>query len=187
MARSSSNGQTFKSFNNHSQIKKEPSLNIERRTACMKCGNPFTRRHLNVCPAKDITCKNCNYKGNFAIIYKSRNKRPTVKTVNDNYVNTENSTYVSPESSWGENQESCNVINAWYEYGQSDVDDFSVLSVRMIYDENGLETKKLLNIGWGWEMIVNMNIPCKLFGIKRVAQAQKKIPQSGNLPSSKTD
>ena len=53
----------------------------------------------------------------------------------------------------------CDVINAWNEYGQSDDDDFSVLSVRTIYDKNGLETKRLLNIGIGWDMIVNMNIP----------------------------
>ena len=58
-----------------------------------------------------------------------------------------------------EDQESCDFINAWNEYGQSDVDDFSVLSVRTIYDKNGLETKKLLNLGIGWDMIVNMNIP----------------------------
>ena len=42
----------------------------------------------------------------------------------------------------------CDVINAWKEYGQSDNDEFSVLSVRIIYDKNGLETKKLLNFGW---------------------------------------
>ena len=159
MAKSPTNGLFFESFNNHNQIKKEPSFNIERSNACMKCGNPFTKGHLNVCPAKDITCKNCNYKGHFAKQCKSRNKRPTVYTVIDNYVNTENFTYASPESSWGENQESCNVINGWNEYGQSDDDDFSVLSVRTIYDENGLETKKLQNIGLGWEIIVNMNIP----------------------------
>ena len=51
------------------------------------------------------------------------------------------------------------MINAWNEYGQSDDNDFSVLSVRTIYDKNGLETKKQLNIGLGWEMIANMNIP----------------------------
>ena len=101
MARSSTNGTTFKSFNNHNQIKKEPSLNIERSNTCMKCGNPFTKGHLNVCPAKDITCKNCYYKGHFAKLFKSSNKRPTVNTANDNYVITENCTYVSPESSWG--------------------------------------------------------------------------------------
>ena len=79
--------------------------------------------------------------------------------MNDNYVNTENCTYVSPESSSAENRESCDVINACNEYGQSDNDDFKVLSVRTIYEKNGLETKKLLKIGLSWDMIVNMNIP----------------------------
>ena len=101
MARLSTNAPTFKPFNNHNQIKEDPGLNIERSNACMKCGNPFTKRHINVCPAKDITCKTCNYKGHFAKLCKYRKKRPTVNTVNDNYVNTENLTYVSPESSWG--------------------------------------------------------------------------------------
>ena len=159
MARSSTNGTIFNSFNNHNQTKKEPRLNIERSNSCTKCGNAFTKVHLNVCPTKDITCKNCNYKGHFAKLCKSRNKRPTVNTVMDNYVNTESCTYVPPENSWTENQESCDVINAWNECGQSDDDDFSVLSVRTIYDKNGLETKKLLNVGIGWDMIVNMNIP----------------------------
>ena len=36
---------------------------------------------------------------------------------------------------------------------------FSILCVRTIHDENGLETKKRPNIELGWEMIVNMNIP----------------------------
>ena len=159
MSRSSTNGTTFKSFSNHNHIKKEPSLNIERSNSCMKCGNTFTKGHLNVCPAKDITCKNCNYKGHFAKLCKSRNKRPTVNNVSNNFVNTENCTYTPPENSWMEEKESCDVINAWNEYGQSDDDDFSVLSVRTIYDNNGLETKKLLNLGIGWDMIVNMNIP----------------------------
>ena len=103
MARSSTNGPTFKSFNSHNQIKKEPSLNIERSNTCMKCGNPFTKGHLNVCPANNITCKNCNYKGHFAKLCKFRNKLPTVNTVSDNYVNTESCTYVPPESSWSKN------------------------------------------------------------------------------------
>ena len=60
----------------------------------------------------DITCKNCNYKGHFAKLCKSRNKRPTVNTVSDNYVNTENCTYAPLENSWAEDQESCDVINA---------------------------------------------------------------------------
>ena len=118
IARSLTNRTTFNFFNNHNQVKKEPSLNIERSNTCMKCGNAFTKGHVNVCPAKGITCKNFNYKGHFAKLCKSRNKRPTVNAVNDNYVNTENS--------WGENQESCDVINAWNKYGHSDDDDFSV-------------------------------------------------------------
>ena len=125
----------------------------------MKCGNTFTKRHLNICPVKDITCKNCNYKGHFAKLCKSRKKRPTVNTVSDNYVNTEHCRYTPPENSWMEEKESCDFINAWNEYGQSDNDDFSVLSVITIYDNNGLETKKLLNLGIGWDMIVKMNIP----------------------------
>ena len=118
MSRSSTKWTTLKHFNNHNQIKKKPSLNIERSNSCMKCGNAFTKGHLNVCPAKDITCKNCNYKGHFAKLCKSRNKRPTVNTVSDNYVNTENCTYAPPENSWAEDQESCDVINAWNEYGR---------------------------------------------------------------------
>ena len=158
MARSLTNGTTFKSFNNHNQIK-EPSLNIERKNSCINCGNGFTKGHLNVCPVKDKTCKNCNYKRHFAKLCKSRNKSPTVNTVTDNYVNTENCTFVPPENSWAEHQESGDVINEWNEYGQSDDDDFSVLSVRTIYHKNDLETKKLLNLGIGWDMFVNLNIP----------------------------
>ena len=112
MVRSLTNGPTFKSFNSNNQIKKEPSLNIERSNACMKCRNSFTKEHLKVCPAKEAMCKNCNYKGHFAILCQSRNKRTSVKTVTDNHVNTENCIYVPPESSWSENQETCGVINA---------------------------------------------------------------------------
>ena len=44
MARSSTNGTIFKSFNHHNQIKKEPSLNIERSNTCMKCGRIHLRK-----------------------------------------------------------------------------------------------------------------------------------------------
>ena len=93
------------------------------------------------------------------LIYVNPVKRHTVNTVSDNYVNTENCIYVPPLSSWSENQEMRGAISARNERGQSDNDDFLVLSVGTIYDKNGLETKKLLNIGLGWERIVNMNIP----------------------------
>ena len=139
MARSLTNGPTFKSFNSNNQIKKEPSFNIERSNACMKCRNRLTKEHLNVCPVKETTCKNYNYKGYFAFLRQSRNKRTSVKTVTDNHVITENCMHVPPESSWSENQETCGVN----ENGQSDDDSFSVLSVSTIYGKNGLETEKL--------------------------------------------
>ena len=96
----------------------------------MKSRNPFTKGHLNICPVKDITCKNCNYKGPFAKFCKSRNKRPSVNIVSDNHVITENCIYIPPESSCSENQETCGVINAWKENGQSDDDNISGLTVR---------------------------------------------------------
>ena len=49
------------------------------------------------------------------------------------------------------NREWCGVINAWSESGQSDNDDYSVLKLTTIYDDQGKELKKLLNIGLGNE------------------------------------
>ena len=49
------------------------------------------------------------------------------------------------------NRECCGVINAWSQSGQSDNDDESVLNVTTIYDNQGKELKKLLNIGLGKE------------------------------------
>ena len=115
----------------------------------MKCANAFTKGHLNVCPAKDITGKKCNYRGRFAEPSKSRNKRPPVKFVNDNLVNNIGRTNIPPENFWSDFQETCVVINARNENGQSDDGNFSVLSIRISYDENGQETKKLLNIRMG--------------------------------------
>ena len=68
-------------------------------------------------------------------------------------------------------------------------DDFSVLSVRTIYDKNGLETKKLLNIGIGWVMIVNMNIPVdsaspvSFFKTECTTRNQIEIPEPQDTPS----
>ena len=36
--------------------------------------------------------------------------------------------------------------------------------MRTVYDQNGLETKKLLNKGLGWKMIVNINTPVDSVG-----------------------
>ena len=88
------------------------------------------------------------------------NKRPSVNFVNEP-VNTENCKYVTSEVLWSKNQENCWLINAWIEKSQGDDSYYySVLSlsVRTIYDQNGLETKKLLITGLGWERIIHMNI-----------------------------
>ena len=79
----------FKIFYAQNKIREQPNLNwlFQKRYSSMKCANAFTKGHLNVCPAKDITGKKCNYRGRFAEPSKSRNKRPPVKFVNDNLVN----------------------------------------------------------------------------------------------------
>ena len=51
------------------------------------------------------------------------------------------------------------MIKAWTEEGISDNDDYSVLNIRTIYDTNGMEAKKLVNIGLGDDAIINLNIP----------------------------
>ena len=83
------------------------------------------------------------------------------------------------------------MINAWNEYGQSDDDYFSVLSVRTIYDKNGLESKKLLQHKPGlgddckYEHTSRLSKPCKFFKTKRVARDQTKIPEPKNNPVEK--
>ena len=124
----------------------------------MKCGNAFTKGHLNVSPAKEIVCIICKYTGHFGRLCKSKGRKPAVNTV-DETVNSHNCSY-SPEDLQARSKESfCGVINAWTEEGISDNDDYSVLNIRTIYDTNGWETKKLVNIGLGDDAIVNLNIP----------------------------
>ena len=53
----------------------------------------------------------------------------------------------------------CGAVNAGKEEGISDTDDYSLLNIQTIHEKNGLETKKLVNIGSGEDSIVNMNIP----------------------------
>ena len=89
---------------------------------------------------------------------KSKNKRSSVKVANDS-VYTEKFKYVPFEDFGSKSQETCGVIKAWRENGQSDDDDYSVLSVRTFLDQNGLETKKVSNVRLGWKMIKNLNIP----------------------------
>ena len=56
------------------------------------------------------------------------------------------------------NIECCGVIKAWLEAGQSENDDYSVLNVTTIFEEDGKGLKKLLNIGLGKENQVILNI-----------------------------
>ena len=148
----------YKNFNN---VKKEPSLNIKISNTCMKFGNAFTKGHLNdlnVCPAKEIICNICKYKGPFGRLCKPKGRKPAVNTVEES-VNSQNCSY-SPEDLQARSEEDfCGVINAWTEEGISDNDDYSVLIIRTIYDINGKETKKLVNIGLGDDAIVNLIIP----------------------------
>ena len=56
-----------------------------------------------------------------------------------------------------ENREFGGVINAWSELGHSENDDYSVLNITTIFDDDGKELKKLLNIGLGNENQVILN------------------------------
>ena len=56
-------------------VKREPTLNIERSNICIKCGWNFLKGHLVVCPAKDTTCTSCKYKGRFTRLCKSCRKK----------------------------------------------------------------------------------------------------------------
>ena len=118
----------------------------------MKCWNPFSKGNLNVCPAREFIRKNCNFKGHFAK-YENQIKKIYCKDCKW-LLNSENCKYVPSQVFWNENQETCGVINAWNESSQSEVDDYSVMGVRTIYDQNGVKTKKLLKIGYGLEMSI---------------------------------
>ena len=54
------------------------------------------------------------------------------------------------------------MINSWREEGISDNDDYSLMNIRSTYGDNGLETKKLVNIALDEDAIVNINIPVDL-------------------------
>ena len=154
-----SNGYSSNKSFNHFNVKREPTLNIKRTNTCMKCGGNFTKGHLAVCPAKDTTCTTCKYRGHFSRLCKSRRK--IVNIVDSQIVNNTDCNYPSEQPDVNidrANRECCGVINAWSESGQSDNDDYSVLNVTTIYDDQGKELKKLLNIGLGNENQVIFNI-----------------------------
>ena len=83
------------------------------------------------------------------------------------------------------------VINAWTEEGTSDNDDNSVLNIRTIYDDNGIETKKLVIIGLCEDAILNMNIPVdsaspvSLLKQNALHELKLRVPQLKILPVDK--
>ena len=132
-------------------------MNIEKYNTCVKCGNAFTKGHLNVRPAKEIICNICKYKGHFGRLCRSKGRRLAVKNVQE-IVNNQNCSYSSEDPQANTDENFCGVINAWTEEGTSGNEDYSVLNIRTIYNTNGLETKKLVNIGLGEDAIVSLNI-----------------------------
>ena len=147
-------GRVYKSFKT---LEKEPSLNVQRSNTCMKCENAFTKEHLNVCPAKEIICNFCKYKGHFGRLCESKERRPVVNNVEEN-VNNPNCSDSPEDPQLNTDENLCGVINAWTEEGTSDNDYYSVLNIRAIYDDIGLESKNFLNNGLGEDAIVNKNI-----------------------------
>ena len=157
-----SNGSSVHKSHSHFNVKREPTLNIEKTNNCMKCGGIFSKSHLAVCPAKDTTCTSCKYKGHFTRLCRSRRKN--VSIVNSQMIdNTDfNPSDISDVNLDHVDREYCGVINAWLESGQSENDNYSVLNVTTIFDEDGKELKKLLNIGLGKENQVILNIQVDL-------------------------
>ena len=106
-------------------------------------------------------CNICKNKGHFGRLFKPKGRKPAVNPVEE-VVNSQNCSY-SPEDPQARIKENfCGVINAWTDEGISDNGDYSDLNIRTIYDTNGMETKKLVNIGLGDDAIVNLNIPVDL-------------------------
>ena len=144
-----SNGSSVHKPHSHFIVKREPTLNIEKSNTCVKCGGTFSKGHLAVCSAKDSTCTSCKNKGHFTRLCKSR--RRNVRIVNNQMVdNTDFNPSDLPDVITNHViRECCGVINAWSESGQSENDNFSVLNITTIFDNDGKELKKLLNFGLG--------------------------------------
>ena len=103
-----------------------------------------------MCLAKDKTCTSCKNRGHFTRLCKSRRKN--VNIVGSQIVPKTDCNYPSEKPDLKNdhlNRKCCGVINSWSESGQSDNDDYSVLNVTTIYDNQRKKLKKLLNIGLG--------------------------------------
>ena len=107
-----SNGPSVHKPHNHFNVKKEPTLNIERSNTCMKGVVTFSKGQLAVCSAKDTTCISCKFKSHFTRLCKSR--RRTVDIVNTQTVkNADFNPSDHPDVNMEHvNRECCSVIKA---------------------------------------------------------------------------
>ena len=88
-----SNGSSVHKSYNHFNVKREQYLNIERKNTCLKRGGTFSKRHFQVCPAKDTTCTSCHDKDNFIRLCTFFRKK--VSVVNTQVVDNTDSNYLS--------------------------------------------------------------------------------------------
>ena len=132
-----SNGSSLHKSNSHFNVKREPTLNIEKSNNSMKCGGIFSKGHLAVCPAKDTICTSCKFKGHFTRLCRSRRKN--VNIVNIHIVdNTDfNPSDILDVNTDHMDKECYGVMNAWSESGQSENDDYSVINATTIFGEDG--------------------------------------------------
>ena len=115
----------------------------------MKRGGTFSKGHLAVCPAKDTICTSCKFKGHFTILCRSRRRNVNLVT-NQILDNTDfNPSDIPDVNTDHVDRECCGVINTWSESGQSENDNYSVLNVTTIFDDDGKELKNLSYIGLG--------------------------------------
>ena len=168
-----SNGSSLHKSNSHFNVKREPTLNIEKSNNSMKCGGIFSKGHLAVCPAKDTICTSCKFKGHFTRLCRSRRKN--VNIVNIHIVdNTDfNPSDILDVNTDHMDKECYGVMNAWSESGQSENDDYSVINATTIFGEDGKELKKLLNIGLGKENQVILYI--QVDSARPVSFLKKKV------------
>ena len=123
----------------------------------LECGRNFAKEHLAVCLVKDAICTSYNVKGHFTKNCISRRKKNGNVLNNHEIVDTE---LVNPLDQPPVNN---NVqkkgfwpINARSETGQNDDEDYSVLNVTTIFDNDEKELKKLLNFGLEKENFVQL-------------------------------
>ena len=145
-----SNGSSVPKSYNQFNVKREPTLNIERNNTCMKWGHTFSKVHLAVCSAKKRSCTFCKHRGNFTRLSKFCRKTVIIgDTQNKDNTDINYSSHQLDLNNDRVNRECCGVINTWSESGKSDNVDFSVLN---------LTTKERF---WRWRYFSVLNLTTK--------------------------